>query len=101
MAEGVAHAPDASVNAVDSRADCDARGKGRRPLDRGEVADVKQHRHFTWVTQITVLGGELIIELRTSQGDHCSRVCGPPAFSSLLRTLPASRGARSRAESSV
>jgi hypothetical protein len=47
VAERVAHAPDASVTAADSRADCDRGGKDRRPIDRGEVADRKQHRHFT------------------------------------------------------
>ena len=47
VAEGVAHAPDASVTAADSRADCDTGGKERRPIDRGEVADRKEHRHFT------------------------------------------------------
>ena len=31
----------------DSRADCDTGGKERRPIDRGEVADRKEHRHFT------------------------------------------------------
>jgi hypothetical protein len=41
------HAPDASVTASDSRADCDTGGKERRPIDRGEVADRKEHRHFT------------------------------------------------------
>jgi hypothetical protein len=34
---GVADAPDASVTAADSRADCDTGGKQRRPLDRSEV----------------------------------------------------------------
>jgi hypothetical protein len=47
VAEGVAHAPDDSVTAPDSRADCDTGGKERRPIDRGEVADRKEHRHFT------------------------------------------------------
>jgi hypothetical protein len=47
VAEGVAHAPDASVTAPDSRADCDTGVKERRPIDRGEVADRKEHRHFT------------------------------------------------------
>jgi hypothetical protein len=32
VAEGVAHAPDASITACDSCADCDARGKHRRAL---------------------------------------------------------------------
>jgi hypothetical protein len=47
VAEGLAHAPDASGTAADSRADCDTGGKQRRPIDRGEVADRKEHRHFT------------------------------------------------------
>jgi hypothetical protein len=47
MAEGVAHAPDDSVTAFGSRADCDTGGKQRRPIDGGEVADRKEHRHFT------------------------------------------------------
>jgi hypothetical protein len=41
------HAPDASVTAADNCADCDTAGKQRRPIDRGEVADRKEHRHFT------------------------------------------------------
>ena len=44
VAEGVAHAPDGSVTAPDSGADCDTGGKERRPIDRGEVADRKEHR---------------------------------------------------------
>jgi hypothetical protein len=32
---------------LNSRADCDTCGKERRPIDRGEVADRKEHRHFT------------------------------------------------------
>jgi hypothetical protein len=39
--------PDASITAADSRADCDTGGKERRPIDRGEVADRKEHRHVT------------------------------------------------------
>jgi hypothetical protein len=46
MAEGVAHAPDASVTTAGNRADCNMGGKQRRPIDRGEVADRKEHRHF-------------------------------------------------------
>ena len=35
VAEGVAHAPDASVAAADNCADCETGGKQRRPIDRG------------------------------------------------------------------
>ena len=47
VAEGVAHAPDASITAADNCADCDTGGKQRRPINRGEVADRKEHRQFT------------------------------------------------------
>jgi hypothetical protein len=47
VAEGVAHAPDDSATAPGSGADCDTGGKERRPIDRGEIADRKEHRHFT------------------------------------------------------
>jgi hypothetical protein len=46
VAEGVAHAPDDSATAPGG-ADCDTGGKERRPIDRGEVADRKEHSHFT------------------------------------------------------
>jgi len=36
-----------SVTAPDSRAHCDTGGKQRRPIDSGEVADRKEHHHFT------------------------------------------------------
>jgi hypothetical protein len=45
--EGVAHAPDATVTAAGNGADCDTGGKQRRPIERGEVADRKEHRYFT------------------------------------------------------
>jgi hypothetical protein len=44
MAEGVAHAPDASFNAADSRADCDTGGVQRRPVHRCELAEREGHR---------------------------------------------------------
>jgi hypothetical protein len=96
VAEGVAHAPDASVTAPDSRADCDTGGKERRPIDRGEVADRKEPSPLHRLTQSRSSRGWLISEPLTSTGDHCSRVCVPPSFSSLSQILPASRGARTR-----
>jgi hypothetical protein len=48
VAEGVAHTPDVSVTAPDSRAPTARRAaKSAAPIDRGEVADHKKHRHFT------------------------------------------------------
>ena len=44
VAEGVAHAPDASATAADSRAHFDAGGTERRPVQRSEVAHRKEHR---------------------------------------------------------
>jgi hypothetical protein len=54
MAEGIAHAPDASVTAADSRADCDTGGEERRPFHASEVADCQEHqevRHAKPVAQ--------------------------------------------------
>jgi hypothetical protein len=42
-AKGVAHAPDVSVSAADSRADRDTGGTERRPVQRSEVAHYKEH----------------------------------------------------------
>jgi hypothetical protein len=44
---GSPHAPDACAIASDSCADCDTGGKQRRSIDSGEVADRKEHHHFT------------------------------------------------------
>jgi hypothetical protein len=44
VAEGVAHAPDASLTAADSRADSYMGGKQRRPLNRSKVARWQGHR---------------------------------------------------------
>jgi hypothetical protein len=41
VAEGVAHAPVASVTAADSRADCDTGGKERRPSTRAKLLIVR------------------------------------------------------------
>jgi hypothetical protein len=46
VAEGVAHAPDASATAADSRAHFDAGGTERRPVQRSEVAHRKEHRRI-------------------------------------------------------
>jgi hypothetical protein len=39
--------PDASITVAANSADCFTGGKQRRPFDRSEVADRKEHRHFT------------------------------------------------------
>jgi hypothetical protein len=44
VAEGVAHAPDASVTTADSRADFDTDGEERRPFNASEGADYQEHR---------------------------------------------------------
>jgi hypothetical protein len=44
VAEGVAHAPDASFTAADSRADRHVGGIRRRPVHRDEVEHCKEHR---------------------------------------------------------
>lgn len=82
MAEGVAHAPDDSVTARDSRADCDTGGEERRP---NEVVKLLIARNIATSPgdAITLLCGELITEPLTSKGDHCSEVFGPPSFPSL------------------
>jgi hypothetical protein len=84
VAEGVAHAPDDRFTAVDRRAHCD---DGR-------------HKNATLSTRVKLLivrniagsapcqAGRTVREsdrpnVRLTQGDHSSRVCGPPDFSSL------------------
>ena len=85
--------PDASIVVTDSDADCDTGGRQRRPIDSGEVPDPKEHRHFV-IDAITFLSG--LVDQRTirAKGDHSSRVCGPPVFSSLSRFPTISRGER-------
>jgi hypothetical protein len=46
VAEGVAHAPDASFTAANSRVDCDTGGKERRSLRRSEIAHCQEHRRI-------------------------------------------------------
>jgi hypothetical protein len=87
----VAHAPDASVTAADSRADCDTGRKQRRPIDSGEIAD-REELATSPADEITFLSRPLMSELPRAKGDHTSRACGPPVFSSLSRILPMSRG---------
>ena len=99
MAEGVAHAPDASFAAADSRADCDTGGTERRPLHRGEVLTAKDIGKSTLPsTQVDSAAGICTRAVREQEGERCSRVCVPPSFSSLSRILTASRGERAASE---
>ena len=94
VAEGVAHAPDASITAADNCADCHTGGKQRRPIDSGEVADSTEHRPRHPEVHSRSRPGSLNREPCMSRGDHCSRVCVPPAFPSLSWKVTASRGRR-------
>jgi hypothetical protein len=79
---GVAHAPDACVTAADSRADFDTGGEERRPSTRAKLLVVRNIAKCEMPSRSS--------DPRVGQtkyaidaGDHSSRVCGPPDFSSL------------------
>jgi hypothetical protein len=55
MAEGVAHAPDASFAAADSGVDGDAGGTVRRPDCRGEVVQTEGHQHVDLTSAMSIL----------------------------------------------
>ena len=80
---GVAHAPDASSSAANSRADSDTGGTKRRPRQRSETTHSQGHRpidlHPGNVHATACFDGEPRVE----QGEHSSRVCVPPVLSSI------------------
>ena len=81
VAEGVAHAPDASVTVADSRADCDPGGTERRPPTPhrtprlGRTSPNLSRPAVEWTSPRTPRSTARV------KGEHCSRVCVPPLFS--------------------
>ena len=99
VAGGVAHAPDPTFAAVDSRADCDTGGTSRRrPVQRSEVAHSEEHRQFELPGNQAILPSHSRAPRCATEGERCSRVCVPLSFSSLSQILTASRGERARSE---
>jgi hypothetical protein len=72
---GVAHAPDASATAADSRADCDTGGTQRRP-DRNEVDTAKNIAESN-ATRTTLSQPQLGTEQLTVGGTLLPRFCSP------------------------
>jgi hypothetical protein len=83
MAEGVAHAPPVTDSDVDSGTDEDTGGTERRPMTPGEVQHDQRVRITPRACRQDASMRVAPWELSSTLGERCSRVCVPPAFSSL------------------
>ena len=87
VAEGVAHAPDASVTAADSRADCDTGGTERRPVQRSEVAHCKEHRRTNAPRNSRRHGRAVGGEQSPGRGNTAPGSVFPPCGRTFIRKL--------------
>ena len=100
MAEGVAHAPDASFAFADSCADCETGGTKRRPMYRCEITRWQGHA----ASRIHVTCRPSIVFERppraTEGGTLLPRLCSPLLFFAFV-DLEGVQGARTRLVSSL
>jgi hypothetical protein len=80
VAEGVAHAPDVSFTASDSRADCDTGGTKRRPLHRSEIAQSQGHQPIDLAVKDVHATARLTESCAPRRGNIAPESAFPPLF---------------------
>jgi hypothetical protein len=87
VAEGVAHAPDASATAADNRAHCETGGTERRPVHRNEVAHCKEHRQINAADNDVDQAAQLSTNSSPGGGNTAPASVFPPSWRTFIRKL--------------